>query len=352
MLFNVPVVPDAALARLLNDHAESLYSCYFSLHAPQVHDGRIQRRSVETAPWIEFLRALHIPRKYLLVNSRAHGHDAYFDRHRIQGVVQTLARMLQAGVINGVVFADAYYLRAISDADPDVASQLEAIPSINHMLSSFDRVASLMEFIASTHFALPGTLILDRSLNRRMDSLAEISARCRERFAGIRIELLANEGCLDHCPFKLTHDCHISLVNVGHSLDTHSVNRQLGCMRSLQETPALLFRSPFIRPEDVSAYEPVADVLKICGRTLGSPFLTKVLNAYLNRGFAGNLIELMDAMEPAAQWIHVSNMDLPGDFHRRLSTCSRDCLSCTYCDELLRKYARPRELSLEARWPT
>jgi collagenase-like PrtC family protease len=257
--------------------------------------------------------------------------------------------MIDAGVVHGIVFTDPYYLQALSDAGPDVAARLEAVPSINHMLDSFDRVASLMDFIASTRFALPRTIILDRSLNRRMEALAELASRCRERFPGVKIELLANEGCLDHCPFKLTHDCHISLVNMGAILDTHAINRELGCMRTLQRSPALLFKSPFIRPEDVNVYEPIVDVLKICGRTLGSPFLTKVLNAYLNRGFAGNLIELMDAMEPAAQWLYVSNEDLPRDFHQRLSTCTRDCRSCTHCEELFRTCAWPREVNIEVR---
>jgi collagenase-like PrtC family protease len=349
MLFNVPVVPDEDLARVLNDHAASLHSCYFSLHAPQIHDGRLQRRFVDTTQWIEFLSSLHVPRKYLLMNSRVHGYEAYFDQDQIQRVVQTLEGMLVAGVIDGVVFADAYYLQALSDAGPDVASQLEAIPSINHMLSSFERVASVMDFIASTHFAPPGALILDRSLNRRLDALTEIATRFRETAPGIGIELLANEGCLDHCPFKLTHDCQISLVNMGLDLDTHVVNRELGCQRTVQRSPALLFRSPFIRPEDVGAYEQTADVLKLCGRTLGARFILNVLNAYASRHFAGNLLELMDAMEPTAQWLHVSNEDLPQEFFQRLSSCSRDCRRCTYCEDLLRTCARPREARLQAR---
>ena len=347
MLFNVPVVPDADFARYLNDRTESLYSCYFSLHAPHVHDGRLQRSLLDTARWIAFLRTVNISRKYLLMNSRAHTHAAYFEPSALKQVLSSLTAMIESGVVHGIVFADAYYLQALSDAGPDVATRLEAVPSINHMLDTFDRVASLMDFIASTRFALPGTLILDRSLNRRMEALAELASRCREHYPGIKIELLANEGCLDHCPFKLTHDCHIALVNMGAVLDTHAINRELGCMRTLQRNPALLFRSPFIRPEDVATYEPIVDVLKICGRTLGAPFVTKVLDAHLKRTFSGNLIELMDAMEPAAQWLHVDNASLPRDFLHHLNHCSRECRSCTYCTELLHKCARAQGFSLK-----
>jgi hypothetical protein len=344
--FNIPLVPDEGWAEYLNARLDSFYSCHFSLHAPEVHDGRLQRRFMDGSQWIDFLKSVPIGRKYLLMNSRAHAHSAYFDPARLRSVVQTLETMLNAGVISGIVFADAYFLQALSDAGPDVASQLEAIPSINHMLDSFDRVVSLLEFISTTRFALPGTLILDRSLNRKMDALIELSARCRKRLPGARIELLANEGCLDQCPFKLSHDCHISLVNLGHPLDTHAVNEQLGCCRTLQRNPARLFRSPFIRPEDVDAYEPTVDVLKICGRTLGTSFLMKVMDAYLNRRFSGNLAELMDAMEPTSRWLHISNESLPPDFLHRLTSCSRECRACNYCDDLLQACAKPRAVVL------
>ena len=346
MLFNVPVVFDADLARTLNDHVTSIHSCHFSLHAPHVHDGRVQRSFLNTERWTAFLADLKIPRKYLLMNSRVHDHSAYFEKEALKRVLSTLDAMFDAGALHGIVFTDAYYLQALSDAGPETAARLEAVPGINHMLDSYERVASLMDFIESTHFALPGAIILDRSLNRRLEVLAEITSRCRNTYPGVKIELLANEGCLDHCPFKLTHDCHISMVNLGMTLDTHVINRRLGCIRALQRSPALLFKSPFIRPEDAAAYEPMVDVLKICGRTLGAPFLTKVLDAYLKGRFCGNLIELLDAMEPAAQWLHVDNASLPHDFLRQLSRCSRECRSCTTCRDLLRKFAGPKEFTL------
>lgn len=346
MLYNVPVIPDDTVLALLNRNAHSLFSCYFSLHAEDVPDGRHRQHSLDLHPWIDLLQSVSIGRKFLLLNSRAHSHEAYFAPDRLQAVLHSLRLMLDAGVVDGIVFADAYFLQALSDAGPEEASRLQAVPSVNFMLDSFDRVAAMMDFIGSTRFRRPEVLILDRSLNRRPDALADVSTRCRQGFPGVKIELLANEGCLDLCPFKPAHDCHISMVNMGEPLDTHRINRDLGCMRVLQREPARLFRSPFIRPEDVAAYEPYVDVLKLCGRTLGAPFLLRVIEAFLNGRYSGNLLDLMDAMDATAQWLTVENKRLPADFLQRLFSCSRDCSGCSTCRELLDRTAKPKGMDL------
>ncbi len=349
MLFNAPVIPDERIIEILNRNADSFYSCHFGLYRADFDDCRHRLEFLETDRWIELLSSVRIGRKFLLVNSRAHAFGAYFDSEHLRSVIGTLRSLLKAEVIDGIVFTDAYYLQALSDVGGEEASELEAIPSVNFLLDTFDRIAGLFEFIASTRFKLPRTLLLDRSLNRRPDDLRTVSARCRNAFPNVKLELLANEGCLYHCPYKLTHDCHISMRNTGQALDTRRINRELGCMRTLQRAPSRLFQSPFIRPEDVEAYEPYADVLKLCGRTLGADFLQRVIEAYVDRKYSGNLLDLLDAMDGTAEWLHVSNELLPPDFLKRLLSCSRECSACSCCRELIERCAHPKTFSLEKR---
>lgn len=349
MRFNVPFVPNDELVRFLNERSDSFYSCHFSLHSEILPDARHKYRLHSPDELIETLTALEIPKKYLLMNSRVHSPENYFDKDHLDSVVRILTKMQDAGAVDGVVFTDAYYLQALSDAGGGLLSGLEAVPSVNCILDSFDRIAAILDFIATTNFRAPETIILDRSLNRKMDALSEVSERTRERYPDLKLELLANEGCLYQCPFKPAHDCHIAQVNLGEPLDTFKIADRLGCMRVFRNNPSQVFKSPFIRPEDVSQYEGKADILKFCGRTLGPAFLMRVIDAYLKRSYAGSLLELLDVTDKMATWMQIPNENLPADFHRRLTSCTRMCDSCSYCRSLFDLHAKRKELRIPCR---
>jgi hypothetical protein len=349
MRFNVPFIPDEKFIDFLNNRSESLDSCHFSLYSDLLLDARHRHHVVQTNDLIADLEMLKGVRKYLLMNSRIQAPQRYFDEGHLNLTVRILTRMLDAGALDGIVFTDAQYLQALSTAGGEQLSRLEAVPSINCMLDSFDKVIAIMNFISITHFKLPETIILDRSLNRKMDALAEISAKCRRKFPGMKIELIANEGCIFQCPFKPAHDCHIALSNMGTPLDTFRLNHDLGCIRYLKDYPCQILKSPFIRPEDVKAYEKHADVIKICGRDLGSAFLTKAVGAYLQGTFSGNLLELLDALNWMSEKAVIPNEELPVDFQKQLSSCSKDCDACHYCEDLLDACAEEKPLAIPKR---
>jgi hypothetical protein len=340
MLFNVPFIPDEDYIAFLNERSRFFRSCHFSLYSAQVPDSRHRVQLLETERLIDSLKTLDVPRKLLLINSRAHNPSNYLDTSHLRAVVRTLEKLLEAEVIDGLVFSDLYYLQAISDAAGDVASGIEAVPSVNCMLDSFDKILAVLELIGDTRFRTPTAIVPDRSLNRRLESLQDISERMHGKHPDIKLELLANEGCLYQCPYKLAHDCLISMAHVGKAYDGWRIHQELGCMRYLQKNTSRLFKSPFIRPEDIDCYKPFADSLKICGRTLGKDFLMRVIDAYIERKFSGNFIELMDAMVWLARWTYIPNEELPVDFFHTVVTCSKDCTSCSYCEKILKRIGK------------
>lgn len=341
MRFSVPFLPDEAYAGVLARNAAHLASCYFSLHLPVARDARVRAQTVETERLSGLLAAVDVPEKLALLNARFHEPAAYFDRDLLRDLASRLARLRTEAGLTGVVFADASFLLALADEAPDLCAELSAVPSVNLFPDSVPAVRALVEFVSGTPFRAPVKITLDRSLNRRPEELGRVAAACRELVPGMAVEVLANEGCLPRCPFKLCHDSQVALSNTGLvSERTREVNRRFGCMRVLAAEPWRLFSSPFIRPEDVGAYEGAADVVKLCGRTLGPEFLARCLDAYVSGKSPANLLDLMDSMDWLARVVHVESGRLPEDFLARMAACPGDCSRCGTCRDLYRAAAR------------
>jgi collagenase-like PrtC family protease len=334
-VLDVPFVPEQQYVDYLNDCGNRIDCVQFSLDTTAGLDNRVsaglQKGSDQLAP---LLRELSHPRKYGLLNSRFYSPVLFTDPSKIQAIIDHLDFLAQQGVIDGIVYCDHYLLQMLSDEAPSLAASLEAVPGINTMLDSFDKVEAQFAYISETRFKAPGKIILDRSLNRDLDRLAKISRKCRKRFPKMKIELLANEGCLDYCPYKLTHDAYIGLSNYEESDCTFLLNKGLGCLRLVDEKPHRILRSPFIRPEDVTLYQDYVDTIKLCGRTLGSSFLQRAIGAYLQRQYNGNLLDLLDALSWLVPSLYVDNASLSFDFVEILSLCDKKCAACGFCKEL------------------
>ncbi|MHB8149762.1 MAG: hypothetical protein ACYDIB_06330 [Desulfobulbia bacterium] len=349
LLLDVPFLPDPDYVEFLAGFQPSLYSVHFSLFLKNIPDGRHRSNTVpEFRDLAAALARLPGPKKYALLNSRFHHPSLYTDKAALHTIIRALDTLLAADVLHGITIVDFYLLQALSDTSPETCSQLEAVPGVNCMLDSFAKVQACLEAIANTAFKPPTKINLDRSLNRNLPELATISQQCRQHFPKVKLTLLANEGCLDRCPFKLTHDAQIAFANTGLiANETHAANQELGCIRELGAQPAKLFKSPFIRPEDLQQYEGMVEVIKLCGRTLGPAFLQRVVRGYAERRYAGNLLDLMDTMEWLAKRLHVANEELPADFWNRLTSCDKNCRKCSYCRKLLDKSATPLPFQLE-----
>jgi len=240
-------------------------------------------------------------------------------------------------------------LVALGEEAPDLVRYLEAIPSINFMITSLEQLHILLEIIDNAGFRAPGKVTLDRSLNRSPARLEDTANKIKNSYPNILIEILVNEGCLNHCPFRATHEALIGSANVftDTGYDTHYLNENLACIRLLRESPYRILSSPFIRPEDLQLIPREIDVIKLCGRTLGSSFLMQCIQAYETGKYTGNLFEVLDAANwMKSHWL-LDNTSLPADFHATMSSCNQVCSSCTLCRQLFSCSASPLSFSLQ-----
>ena len=347
MKLSVPFIPDKGYAEILVHKQTELASVYFGLHCLPALDARVQPTPVDPSLLVKTLGKMAGIKGYCLLNTRFVRPDLYLDDLFVSQILDTLQKLHQTIGLQGIVFSDLYLMRALSRTGHELISQLEAVPGINMMTDTAPKAFFLLDAIAKTRFRPPGKLVLDRSLNRDFQGLEKTVQTIRKAYPQMRIELMANEGCLLHCPFKHTHDAQISLSNTGLIQEqTHRISRTLGCHHTFFHHPHLFLSSPFIRPEDMHAYAGLADTIKISGRTLGPNFLNKVLRAYTQRSYDGNLLELMDATGFMADAYVIDNKKLGGDFLDILANCDKFCKKCGICRDIFKIAARKLPLTL------
>ncbi|QGY39662.1 hypothetical protein GM415_05865 [Pseudodesulfovibrio cashew] len=335
MQLDVPFLPDSGYAEFLAERTGRLASVHFSLFDPALADARPRMERHAPEDLARALKPLDGVPKFVLLNTRLHRPEAYFSAEVLAAAAARLDYLADEAGIQGLIFADPYYLQALSDAHPGVAEKLEAVISINAMPDSPRRIFAMLDMIAGTAFRQPSRLVLDRSLNRDFNRLRDTVREIRKLYSGMRFLLMANEGCLPACPYKPAHDAHLAMSVAGLCRDrTFAINHDLGCIRRFLDDPGLLLASPFIRPEDMGRYCDIVDGIKLCGRTRGADFLGRAVDAYLEGHYPGNLLDLMDAMGDLADRIDLPNASIPLEFFEKTAQCSGACRACGWCASL------------------
>jgi collagenase-like PrtC family protease len=132
--------------------------------------------------------------------------------------------------------------------------------------------------------------------NRDMKALAAIrkTVKCE-------LQLIVNASCLPFCAHELTHmNLLTQSSRKGHHLGGYCLDYCfLNCSRERLSAPEQLLRAIWIRPEDLHHYQTIGySTFKIVERSCPGDLLVKRVEAYVNRSFNGNLMELV---APVAQ---------------------------------------------------
>jgi hypothetical protein len=112
----------------------------------------------------------------------------------------------------------------------------------------------------------------------------------------LELQLIANSNCLIFCPLSGQH-----MVNLSHASQKGHQSRgfmidycALRCSSEKLSDPSNYLRSEFIRPEDLDIYTDMGfSSFKILERGAPTAVLAKRVQAYAERRFEGNLLELI-----------------------------------------------------------
>lgn len=158
MKLSVPFIPDADYAGFLADCSKNLSSLYFPIEASPPFDARI--KSPGASPWTPEVLGRHLApvagvKKYILMNTRFVSPGIYTDSPRLNRFLDRLWELDRAVGIDGIVFSDLYLASALDRTGHDIIGRLEAVPGVNLMLDTPEKVFSCLEFIETTRFAPP-----------------------------------------------------------------------------------------------------------------------------------------------------------------------------------------------------
>lgn len=187
--------------------------------------------------------------------------------------------------VDSVTVANPYIAIWIKKNYPDIPLTASAMANIN----SVNR-AKFWQDLGIEKITFPGQAInRDFALIR----LLKKSLKCK-------IQLIANNACLCHCPLHMSH----SLMNAhasqswhkcrGYMFDYHIIM----CRLKRLKDPINFIRADWIRPEDIGFYEDLGvDGIKLVDRRLSSDKILNIVEAYLNRSYPGNLLDLFHTFQ-------------------------------------------------------
>lgn len=151
-------------------------------------------------------------------------------------------------------------------------------------------------------------ITLDHSFNRNFDLLRKVLTQYKD--TDLHLRAIANNLCVRECPFRMAHGSF-----TGHS-DPNATSMDyilVNCAYRKVNTPSAILSSEWIRPEDIHYYRELAEEtgnknfsLKLVDRTRTTPFIERVIRAYMSESFEGNLLEILN-------WPEAKNIaNIPG----------------------------------------
>ncbi len=195
-------------------------------------------------------------------------------------------------------FAAANGIDALTIADPFLIHQaVEFRDSTGAKLAIYvSSLADITDAVTAKRFEEMGVdrIILHQNVNRDFPALRGIldTVSCE-------IELYSNTGSLYKCPYRQAHRVlvsHLSTLPPQQLASPDNGNWYKAHYVAVRKSkPLEIVMAPTIRPEDVAFYQKNGiRLFKISGRAMPTEWMETVLQAYVERGWKGNIADLCD----------------------------------------------------------
>lgn len=226
-----------------------------------------------------------------LLNALSLGNNEFVKEHH-RKILELLDNISESKV-DSVTVANPYLCEMIKKQYP----HLEVSVSVNMRIRSLQQIRYWEGFGADE-------ITLDQLVNRDFGLLREILKYTKQ--TGTRIRLFANNLCLHDCPIRTNHgisNSHASQTGQ-YTLDSHILYEYYLCTLLKMSNPTKLISATWIRPDDVHYYEDLMKEvgnhnlsLKLVERASTTEYLLKIIEAYSNRSYDGNLMDIIYAIQ-------------------------------------------------------
>lgn len=256
----------------------------------------------------------------LAFNTVCFGREKFSKKFRHE-FLEALSQAEQTG-FSAIILSDPYLIEIVK----------EEYPGLSVIVSVFAEVDCEYRLKFYNDLGVD-RIIIPHELNRDLEKL--------ERFVGLSqcdLEVIANLGCSHWCARGDSHS-----IFTGHY--TSEIGKEVlgDCYTSFcnyykLNYPWEILTQDWIRPEDVHRYKNIGiKYLKIAGRATSTSWLIRAANAYLDKSYNGNLLDLISNYYPFTDKM-AKKMPLPpipnkslDSIMEKLYKCGHRCDKCEAC---------------------
>ena len=207
--------------------------------------------------------------------------------------------------------------------------KIEIRASVNMRIGTIKGMEQVKELFDS--------FVMQREYNRDLEKIEELKKWSEKNEK--KLSILVNSGCLNFCSVQSFHDnviSHEAEVFTKANIIEDIPGNCWSFYKEKENWKYLITDTSWIRPEDLHYYEKYFESVKLATRINPEP--EKVIKAYYNEKYEGNLLDLFEPSHSKIFYPYIiENSKFPYNWFEKILYCDKFCKDCSYCLEIFKK---------------